>query len=84
MEQNWQGYITALGKQKIPGSSVDLGLTTKFITPDTGFQPIAVLNPNAQKKYDAMSGSWGGVSASESAVSSGVYKTSFMPVTNNK
>ena len=84
MEQNWQGFITALGKQKIPSSSIDLGVTSKFLVPETGFQPITVVNPNAQKKYDAMSGSWEGISASESAVSSGVYKTSFMPVTNKK
>ncbi len=84
MEQNWQGFINALGKQKIPGSTIDLGVTSKFLVPETGFQPITVINPNAQKKYDAMSGSWEGISASESAVSSGVYKTSFMPVTNNK
>jgi hypothetical protein len=73
MQQHWQGYLQSLGAQGIPKSST--------AEPATGFQPLAVAQPNVQAKYDAMSGSWEGIQASESAVSSGLFKTSSMPYT---
>ena len=37
-------------------------------------------NPEIQKRYDAMSGSWEGVKASEAAAASSLYKPDFAPV----
>ena len=84
MQQHWSGYITALGGQRPPAATQDLGVPTGIVPTHTGFQPIKVFNPNAQKKYDAMSASWMGVQASENAAASNTFKTSFMPVQNNK
>jgi hypothetical protein len=39
-----------------------------------------VRKPEIQARYDAMSGSWEGVQASESAISQGVFKTESMPI----
>jgi hypothetical protein len=82
MQSHWNGYLNALGAQRPPKTTIDLGSFTQ--TPQTtGFQPIAVINKDAQKKYDAMSSSWMGVEASEKAAQKGVFKTSFMPTHNN-
>jgi hypothetical protein len=67
MENSWQGYITALGGQKPPASSIDQGF--KFSNteggPSTGF--IQWKPKDTLKNYDAMNGSWLGVEASEAA-----------------
>ncbi len=56
--------------------------TTKFAEGttlvETGFLEFAARDPVNQKKYDAMSGSWGGVQASESAISKGLYDLDFV------
>ncbi len=75
MEAHWTGYLNALGGQRAPKGTIDEG-------PATGFQPLQVKNPAAQKKYDAMSPEWQGIKASESAAAGNVYKASFMPVSH--
>lgn len=82
MQSHWNGYLNALGAQRPPKTTIDLGSFLQT-SQTSGFEPVAVINKDAQKKYDAMSASWMGVQASESAAQSSVYKTSFMPVTNN-
>jgi hypothetical protein len=47
---------------------------------ETGFLEFAARDPENQKKYDAMSGSWGGVQASESAISRGLYDLDYVKV----
>ena len=58
--------------------------TTKFAEGttlvETGFLEFAARDPVNQKKYDAMSGSWNGVAASESAISKGLYDLDFVKV----
>jgi len=46
----------------------------------SGFQDLPVQKPDIQARYDAMSGNWAGVKASEAAISSGVFKTESMPI----
>jgi len=82
MESNWKGYIAAIGKSKMPKTSFD---TVPFPTTEgnnvsTGFIEWKTPNKEQQARYDAMSGSWQGIKASESAVSTGVFKTEYMPV----
>ena len=83
MEANWQGYITALGGNKPPASNIDQGIpfsnTTGVLT-STGFLEWKPENKDIQARYDAMSGSWEGVQASDSAASSDVFRHSFMPL----
>jgi hypothetical protein len=89
MENSWQGYLNALGTQKPPRTTIDTGTpfpTTEGNTISTGFVEWTI--PRAkreqQAKYDAMSGSWKGVKASESASASSIYKAEFMPLENSK
>lgn len=77
MEAHWAGYLNALGSQRAPKGTIDQG-----IEPASGFQPLIVKNPAAQKKYDAMSPEWAGIKASESAATGNIYKASFMPVSH--
>ena len=83
MDKNWQGYLTALGNSKRPNSTIDLGIpypnTEGNVTP-TGFVQWKTPNPKQQSKYDAMSSSWQGVKASESAAATSVFKADYMPV----
>jgi hypothetical protein len=87
MDKNWQGYITALGGQKPPANNIDQGVpfpTTEGNTVSTGFVEWKAANPRQQARYDAMSGSWEGVKASEAAGASSVFKAEFMPLENKK
>jgi hypothetical protein len=82
MDKNWQGYITALGGQKPPASNIDQGMAfpnTEGGVP-TGFVEWKPANPKQQARYDAMSSSWEGVQASESASASNIFKADYMPV----
>ena len=83
MEQHWSGYLKALGEAKIPTTtmpSVAPYETTSNQTGVTGFMDLIAKQPQIQARYDAMQGSWEGVSASESAVSQGVFRTEAMPI----
>uniref|UniRef100_A0A6C0JHK3 Uncharacterized protein n=1 Tax=viral metagenome TaxID=1070528 RepID=A0A6C0JHK3_9ZZZZ len=79
MEKSWQGYITALGGQKVPASSIDSGMafTNTEGGPSTGF---VQWKPNdTLKKYDAMNSAWLGVEASEAAAKK-IFKPMNAPV----
>jgi len=83
MDTSWQGYITALGGQKPPASNIDQGMpfpNTEGNDTSSGFVEWKTKNPQMQAKYDAMSGSWQGVQASESSAASSIFKHEFMPV----
>jgi hypothetical protein len=85
MEQHWAGYLKGLGQQKAPRTTIDQGVpfpTTEGNTTSTGFVEWKTPNADIQKKYDAMSGSWKGVKASEAAAASSIYKVEFAPVSN--
>jgi hypothetical protein len=78
MQTSWDGYITALGKLKIPASNIDNG--TPFPTsggPPSGFKEFHPKS-DIQKKYDAMNPEWEGIKASNAHVSD--FKTDYMPV----
>jgi hypothetical protein len=81
MDKSWQGYITALGAQKPPASSIDMGMPFSNTEggPPTGFvewKPKTTL-----KNYDAMNSAWQGVAASEAAANT-VFKHEYAPVNN--
>ena len=83
MKSHWEGYLKALGLAKAPRTTIDQGIpfpTTEGNTVSTGFVEWKTPNPEIQKKYDAMSGSWKGVSASEAAAASSIYKAYFVTV----
>jgi len=85
MEKSWQGYVSALGTNKPPKTTIDTGIpypTTEGNTISTGFVQWKTPNPNIQAKYDAMSPSWGGIQASESAAATSVFKADYMPVSS--
>ena len=84
-EQHWETYLKALGSAKIPSSSIDAPpvapyLTSSSGTEPTGFQYLKPAQPEVQSKYDAMQGSWEGVSASDAALAKGVFSTDAMPI----
>jgi len=74
MEKSWNSYITAISQQKPPASSIDTG------APSTGFAVLKPTNNDIQKRYDAMSGSWEGVRASDIA-STKIFKAEHASVT---
>jgi hypothetical protein len=83
MESHWSGYLKALGLTKPPRTTIDQGVpfpTTEGNTVSTGFIEWKTPNPEIQKKYDAMSGSWQGVKASEAAAASSIYKAEYVNV----
>jgi len=83
INNHWSGYIKALGKLSTPNSTNSI----KFENTSTkigvsGFLDLKSINTSAQfqPRYDAMSGSWEGVSASENAtLKQKSDKTEFMP-----
>lgn len=81
MEKSWQGYLVALGNQKKPHTTIDTAAfpTTEGNTTSSGFIEWRTPNPQQQSKYDAMSGSWQGVQASEAGASK-IFKADYMPV----
>lgn len=83
MDKHWSGYLNAVGGTPVPQSSMPT--TAPYLTTDpskgtSGFLDLTVKQPDIQTKYDAMSGSWAGVQASDSAISNGVFKTESMPI----
>jgi hypothetical protein len=81
MDKHWSGYLNAVGGTPVPASSMPAPYPTSDSSKGTsGFFDLPVKKPEIQARYDAMSGSWGGVKASEAAITSGVFKTESMPV----
>ena len=86
---HWKQYITALGNTAKPTStsSVTPFNNTSSKIGVSGFLDLRPTPSNAefQARYDAMSGSWEGVHASEKAVlKSRTDKTEFMPYSLTK
>jgi hypothetical protein len=87
MQQHWEGYMNAIGQSKVPQTSMPQVApfeNTSSETRKTGFMDLLV-NPVQQKiqaRYDAMSGSWEGVDASEANVS--LFKTEHAPLKQDK
>ena len=78
MQQHWEGYLNAIGQNKTPQSSMPEVApyeTSSYETGKTGFMDLLVtpVQKSIQARYDAMSGSWEGVKASESNAS--LFKT---------
>jgi hypothetical protein len=86
-QQHWSGYLTALGGAKtIPQTSmppVAIYQTTDSTIGVSGFLDLTPKRPEIQARYDAMSGNWGGVQATNKALAHGVFSTDVMPLSNN-
>jgi hypothetical protein len=80
MKTHWSGYLNALGKSNSPTSTNTIpfeNTSTKIGV--SGFLDLKPAKPEIQARYDAMSGSWEGVEASEKSVlKSKVVTTDFM------
>ena len=75
MKTHWSGYLNAVGKMTPKSSSEN----TSSKIGVSGFLDLKPANPEFQAKYDAMSGSWEGVTASEKAtLNQKADKTEFM------
>jgi hypothetical protein len=84
MQAHWQGYLNALGKTPIPQTSTPaLYQTSSSELGVSGFLDLKPKSPEIQAQYDAMSGSWAGVDASNKAISKGVFSTDAMPIQQN-
>jgi len=70
MKKSWNDYIIAIGGQKPPASNNTEG------GPSTGF--VEWKPKDTLKRYDAMSGSWEGVTASEK-ITNKVFNTEYAP-----
>jgi hypothetical protein len=69
MKAHWDGYVNALGKNPKPTSSNSIPFeTTSSAKGVSGFLDLQPKQPKIQAKYDAMSGSWEGILASEQNV----------------
>lgn len=83
MQDHWTGYLKALGEMKAPKTTMPAVAPYQTSSDEkgkTGFMDLLVQNPQIQARYDAMSGSWEGIQASEGAVSNSVFKTESMPL----
>ena len=77
MKTHWSGYLNAVGKMT-PTSSNNFENTSSKIGV-SGFLDLKPAKPEFQAKYDAMSWSWEGVTASEKAtLNQKADKTEFM------
>lgn len=84
-EQHWETYLKALGSAKTPISNTSQQPVVPYLTSSsgteyTGFQYLKPAQPEVQARYDAMQGSWEGVSASDAAIAKGVFSTESMPI----
>ena len=90
LKNNWAGYLNAVSGSRVPSSSMPAPyLTSDSSYGNAGFLDVAVRDPQIQARYDAMSGSWAGITATEAAIKNGVFKADSMPIvqknnTNNK
>ncbi len=83
MQQHWEGYMKALGAQKIPQTTMPSVAPYETSSSEKGVAGFMDLNPGQpqiQARYDAMQGSWEGVSATDKALSKGLFKTEAMPI----
>jgi hypothetical protein len=83
MQQHWTGYLSALGAQKIPQTTMpDVAPyeTSSNQTGVSGFMDLFPKQPQIQAKYDAMQGTWEGPAAADKAISKGLFKTESMPI----
>ena len=80
MKAHWDGYLKAIGKSPQPTSTNTIQLETSSSAKGvSGFLDLKPKQPEIQAKYDAMSGSWEGVLASEqNALKIKSDKTEFM------
>jgi hypothetical protein len=80
IKTHWSGYLNALGKAPTTTSTNTIPFdTTSTKVGVSGFLDLKPSKPEFQARYDAMAGSWEGVSASEKAVlKSKVVTTDFM------
>ena len=83
MKNHWNGYLNAVGKTATPTSTNSIPFQTSITKIGvSGFLDLKPTNAGSQfqARYDAMSGSWEGVSASEKAtLKQKSDKTEFMP-----
>jgi hypothetical protein len=87
MQSHWSGYLKAIGSTAIPTTShppVATYKTTDDSKGMTGFLDLNPKKPELQARYDAMSGSWAGVKASEAAERKGVFNTEFAHLKSDK
>lgn len=81
MESHWSGYMKAFEKPVIqPPVSSAAYPTTDSRTGVTGFLDVVPKYPQVQARYDAMSGNWEGVDASNKALAHGLFSTDPMPL----
>ena len=80
IKTHWSGYLNALGKAPTTTSTNTIPFDTSSTKVGvSGFLDLKPSNSEFQARYDAMSGSWEGVSASENAIlNSKIDKTEFM------
>jgi len=68
MKSHWSGYLNAIGKTSAPTSTNSIPFETSSSKVGvSGFLDLKPQNTKFQTSYDAMSGAWEGVSASEKA-----------------
>ena len=86
-EQHWSGYLNALGNAKhIPQTSMplaDIYPNTSSQIGVSGFLDLTPRQPEIQAKYDAMSGNWGGIEATNKALAHGLFSTDPAPLSKN-
>jgi hypothetical protein len=81
MDKHWSGYLNAVSGTPIPKTSMPAPYPATDTSRGTsGFMDLLVTKPEVQKRYDAMESTWEGVSASDAAISSGLFKGESMPV----
>jgi hypothetical protein len=87
MESHWAGYQKAIAATPIPTTShppVATYKTTDDSKGNTGFLDLNPKKPELQARYDAMSGSWEGVKASDAALKNGMFTTEFAPLKDRR
>jgi hypothetical protein len=87
MKSHWAGDLKAVGATVVPTTSnppVATYKTTDDSKGMTGFLDLNPKKPEVQARYDAMSGSWAGIKASDAAVSKGIFNTDFAPLKDRR
>jgi hypothetical protein len=64
MDKEWTGYQSANNDHVLPKSTSAIYPTSSSEAGIVGFQDLTPYTPNVLARYDAMSGSWEGVKAS--------------------
>ena len=87
MQSHWSGYLKAVGATVVPATSNPPVATYKTSDDSkgmTGFLDLNPKKPEIQARYDAMSGSWAGVKASDAALKNGLFTTDFAPLKDRR